>query len=85
MATVEQLAALDVQFWRLPRVMETVGLSKSEIYRRMPLGQFPRSEKYQGTEISYWLSTEVRAWQLHQLTGEGVAQPRLDDLVGLIG
>lgn len=51
------------EFLRLPQVQRATGLSKSEIYRRISRGDFPAPRKYPGTMKTFWLSTEVRAWQ----------------------
>lgn len=53
----------DIYFWRLPRVTQAVGLSKTEIYRRISIGDFPAPRPYPGTRKKFWLSTEVREWQ----------------------
>lgn len=53
----------DVEFWRLPTVMQKVGLSKSEIYRRISDGRFPKSRRYPDSDKTYWVSTEVVEWQ----------------------
>lgn len=78
----------DIRFWRLPDVQERVGLSKTEIYRRMKdtdpaANPFPASRGYRGADKTgkFWLSTDVRAWQLREL---GVA-PASSDVAGLIG
>lgn len=52
-----------MEFWRLPTVMEKVGLSKSEIYRRVQDGAFPKPRRFPGTQKSFWISGEVRQWQ----------------------
>jgi len=53
----------EIEFWRLPRVKAATGLSKTEIYRQVMEGRFPRPKKYPGSTMSYWLSTDVRQWQ----------------------
>lgn len=55
------------QFLRLPDVRRLVGLSRSEIYRRVSAGKFPRPRKYPGSTMTFWLSTEVEGWQQEQL------------------
>mgnify|MGYP000535274237 CR=1 FL=1 len=37
--------APSVEFLRLPRLIERVGFSKSEIYRRIRAGSFPQGER----------------------------------------
>lgn len=55
-------------FWRLPDVQTRVGLSKTEIYRRIREGSFPHSRRYRpkGSGV-YWLSSEVRRWQVNEV------------------
>lgn len=67
----------DLEFWSLKTVVERVGLSKSEIYRREADGRFPKRRGYRGDGAKkFWTSTEVRAWQLAQLD---------DSFAGLLG
>jgi predicted DNA-binding transcriptional regulator AlpA len=56
-------APTDEEFWRLPAVIERVGLSKSEIYRRMRDGSFPANKRYRRGSGVFWLASEVRGWQ----------------------
>ncbi len=51
------------QLLRLPEVCRTVGLSRSEIYRRMAMNppQFPKSVAI-GEAARAWVSDEVAAW-----------------------
>lgn len=56
-----------VEFWPTRRVLAAIGLSKSEMYRRIDEGSFPRPRKYQGTNINFWPSPEVIAWQRAEL------------------
>lgn len=54
----------DIEFWRMPTVIAKVGLSKSEIYRRIKIGTFPKARPYPGSPgRRFWVSTEVCAWQ----------------------
>lgn len=53
----------DVEFWRLPTVMQKVGLSKSEIYRRISDNRFPKSRRYPDSDKTYWVGSEVVEWQ----------------------
>ena len=63
-----------LEFWGLRRVMETTGVSKSELYRTMRAGQFPQSRPYQHSpKRRFWLSSEVRSWQMTQI-GQGDIQ-----------
>lgn len=66
--------ATPLEFWRLPTVMEKVGLSKSEIYRRVAEGTFPRPRKYPGSEKTFWLSRDVLTWQLEAIGIESLCE-----------
>jgi prophage regulatory protein len=46
---------------RLPQVRARTGLSRSEIYRKVALGDFPRPIKL-GERASAWAEHEVTAW-----------------------
>ena len=46
---------------RLPQVRVRTGLSRSEIYRRIALGDFPAPVKI-GSRASAWVSDEVSAF-----------------------
>lgn len=62
----------DIEFWRLETVIAKTGYSKTEIYRRMKEGAFPRSHSYNdGTAKRFWLSTEIRRWQAEILSRSG--------------
>lgn len=56
-----------IEFWGTRRVLEIVGLSKSELYRLMAEGDFPKPRKYRGKEKNFWPSSEVVAWQRAQI------------------
>lgn len=59
----------DIEFWKLAVVMKKSGLSKTEIYRRMEDGRFPKARNYGGEGArKFWVSTEVIAWQQSLLT-----------------
>lgn len=47
--------------WRLPTVETQTGLSKSEIYRRIKLGTFPRPLKL-GARAVAWQASAIEAW-----------------------
>ena len=53
------LAGLTLE--RLPAVKARTGMSRSEIYRRIALGDFPRPIKL-GERASAWPEHEVTAW-----------------------
>ncbi len=58
----------EVEFLPMKRVVQLVGLSQSEIYRRIKQGQFPASRAYRGASTRrFWMSTEVHAWQRDQV------------------
>jgi len=46
---------------RLPEVRARTGLSRSEIYRREALGQFPRRVSLGARSVG-WASSEVQDW-----------------------
>ncbi len=46
---------------RLPRVRQLCGLSRSEIYRRMALGEFPQKVAL-GARAVGWVSEEIDAY-----------------------
>lgn len=83
---------MSAEYWRLPRVIEVTGLSKTEIYRRAGEGQFPKPRPYRDIlNKRFWVSTEVQRWQAEQV-GEDewsamLSAPRkwdeYDDLLGL--
>ncbi len=47
--------------WRLKTVEAQTGLSKSEIYRRLKLGTFPKPLKL-GARAVAWPSSSIDAW-----------------------
>ena len=51
----------DLTLERLPWVRACTGLSRSEIYRRIACGTFPKPVKI-GERASAWSSAEVREW-----------------------
>ena len=52
---------MEKRLLRLPQVREAVALSRSEIYRLISLGRFPRSVPL-GERTVAWDSDEVQAW-----------------------
>lgn len=46
---------------RLPEVKSLAGISRSEIYRRISEGGFPKPVKL-GSRTNVWLLSEVQAW-----------------------
>jgi len=49
------------RFVALPEVRRLVVLSKTEIYRRMARGEFPRPVSLGGRRVA-WLASEVERW-----------------------
>ena len=46
---------------RLPEVIRRTGISRSEVYRRIALGSFPRPLKL-GIHASAFVETEIAGW-----------------------
>lgn len=79
--TAEQFATQDIEFWPISTVTQKVGLSRSEIYRRMEGGRFPKSRAYRDSTRKFWLSNEVRSWQADEVAPVELG----DDEAALIG
>lgn len=56
----------EFDYWRLKQVKKTSGLSTATIYRKMRLGEFPRSVPLSEGCVA-WVSTEVEAWKQQRL------------------
>jgi prophage regulatory protein len=54
--------------WRLARVLEHVGLSRSDLYRRVKAGTFPRPIPISNSRIATWDSSAVEAWVAAQIS-----------------
>ena len=50
--------------------LEVCGISKSEVYRRIKDGTFPRSHAFKCNARRFWMSHEIKAWQQSQLDHE---------------
>ncbi|TGT91378.1 AlpA family phage regulatory protein [Mesorhizobium sp. M8A.F.Ca.ET.161.01.1.1] len=50
------------QSFRLPQVIAITGLSRSEIYRQIKAGKFPRQTR-RSHKVSVWRASEVIAYQ----------------------
>ncbi|MBK5415597.1 helix-turn-helix transcriptional regulator [Pseudomonas sp. TH31] len=50
-----------IEFIRLPKVMELVGLSQTTIYDMANAGRFPKQVKLGGRAVA-WVKSEVLAW-----------------------
>lgn len=55
-------------FWRLARVVEVTGLSRTTIYRRIKARTFPNSRPYYRSSGVFWLATDIREWQRRELS-----------------
>lgn len=55
-----------MQFLKLPDVSAKVGLKKTEIYRRIKAGEFPKP-LHLGARASVWVDEHVEAWMLQQI------------------
>lgn len=54
------------EFLRLPAVCSSTGLRRSQLYRLMGLGLFPRPIKLSERSAA-WLETEVERWQKERI------------------
>ena len=52
---------------RLPATLARTGLSRSQLYRLIARGEFPRPIKLAGTASAAWSSTAVSHWIEQQL------------------
>ena len=55
-----------MKFLRLPEVRSTVGMSRSQIYRLIQSGEFPKPVKL-GLRVSVWPDNDIQAWQAKQI------------------
>ena len=62
-----------IKFLRMNDLQEKVGLSRSQIYKLIAEGDFPKQDKV-GERISVWQESKVEKWM-----GEKVHLARLDD------
>jgi prophage regulatory protein len=60
------------QLLRLPQVRQIVGLSRSEIYRLISLGRFPRPIPL-GERAVAWTSDEIAAWVRERIAARETA------------
>ncbi|WP_035976842.1 AlpA family transcriptional regulator [Bradyrhizobium sp. th.b2] len=58
------------QFWRLPKVQQETGLSRSSIYELMAAKQFPKSFPLTERCVA-WVSAEVEQWKADRLRAAG--------------
>lgn len=52
---------MEKQLLRLPQVRQIVGLSRSEIYRLISIGRFPRRVPL-GDRARAWDADEIQSW-----------------------
>lgn len=71
-------------FLRLPSVSAKVGLTKSEIYRRMRAGTFPRNYPYRrAAQQRFWLLSELEEWMAEELDhASGRYSEDVEELIG---
>lgn len=50
------------ELWRLGKTLATTGLSRSQLYRLIAAGKFPKSVGLGDTASRAWRSTEVQQW-----------------------
>ncbi|ALQ01437.1 helix-turn-helix transcriptional regulator [Pseudomonas brassicacearum] len=55
-----------VEYMRLPKVIELVGLSQSTIYEMASNGRFPKQVKLGGRAVA-WVKSEVLQWNRDKL------------------
>jgi len=55
-----------MQFLRLPQVMQRVGLSKPQLYKLITQNEFPSQIKI-CSRISVWLESDVVEWMQQQI------------------
>lgn len=68
-------AAPAARFWRLPKVREYLGISRSTLLRAVDAGEFPRPVKLTANCVA-WPAAEVEAWAAKRIAarnGEKVA------------
>lgn len=58
---------MSVRLLRLPQVKERVGLSRTQIYRLIKLGEFPPSIPITARAVA-WRSDEIDAWVDQRIT-----------------
>lgn len=64
------------RFLRVGEVRKITGLSKTELYRRIGAGLFPRQHRL-SHRVSVWIESEVAAWVQQQIAASPTqAHPR---------
>ena len=63
-----------MRFLRLADVRSRVGLSRSQIYRQISSGDFPKAYSL-GARAVAWLESDIEAWIESRVRGEGTVSP----------
>ena len=71
MQTVEPLRLPDTGFLRLSSVMQFVPFSRSAIYQKMSVGEFPKPIRF-GSRTVAWKAEDIREWIEQQNCDVGV-------------
>ena len=71
---------MEERLMRLREVEQVTGLTRSTIYRKMPLGRFPRPYSLGERSGVRWKKSEIDAWceALRTTAAAGQAAPRQD-------
>ena len=64
---------MDYSIWRLPRIQEELGLSKSTIYQKISDGRFPKQISLGGRAVG-WLKVDIQNW-----VKDCLAESKIDD------
>lgn len=67
-APVLDIPRVPLTFYKLRKVVELAGMSKTEIYRQIADKAFPAPRHGKGLG-AYWPSTDIEDWQFYQLAG----------------
>ena len=57
------------RYLRRKQVLAMVGYSTATLYRMMSKGLFPKARNYNGSNMVFWLESEVQEWMLNQFGG----------------
>lgn len=71
-----ELNEQDIEFIRLPKVMELVGLSQTSIYEMAKTGRFPKQVKLGGRAVA-WVKSEVLAWSKQKIDDSRALQSQI--------
>lgn len=61
MSGTETKYDVSLELWRLPKVIEKVGLGRSSILAMVKEGKFPRPRRVGASAVAWW-SSEVVEW-----------------------